>query len=176
MASFRNSIFGFNKDDVVNYIRTVKEEYDRSLQVKTDECNKLTDDIKKSQEEISRLSSLLKEYEDKEAEIAMLSKSIAKMHIIADSNTKIAVQKANNSVQLSSIQVENSINTALDAKQSLDTVKSEFEKAYNDFCAQYSSLESKLQTVIENIDSNKIESQKKLDAFVNAFNKVDNLK
>ena len=94
-VGFRKSLFGFNSDDVLNYINESHKKFSEkenelnqkieSLDETLAKLNSQLEDVKAAKENVE---IQLKEYTDKYDEIERLSQSIGKLYLVAQSNAK----------------------------------------------------------------------------------------
>ncbi len=174
LAGFRSSFFGFNKEDVMNYIKSSKEENNKkinALNTQLNNTNKKNDELTSLNEE---LKSKIAEFTAKQDEIERLSQSIAKMHIIASANAKSVIEKSAENMALSQQQVDSNIKCADDAAAALADIRSKLTECCGEFCNKIDTLTFSLDEIKSNIDENSRDSQNKINSFIETFNKIDN--
>lgn len=174
MAGFRSSFLGFNKDDVMNYIKVSKEANNQkvnALNEQIDNANKKIEDLNAQNEQ---LKVKIAEFTAKQDEIEKLSQSIAKMHIIATANAKTVMQKSAENLEISKEQVDNNLKCADEAAAALADIRSKLAECCGDFCEKVDSLTYSLDEVKSSIDENTKTSQEKINSFIETFNKIDN--
>lgn len=174
MAGFRSSFLGFNKDDVMNYIKASKEANNQkvnSLNAQIDNANKKIEELTALNEQ---LKSKIAEFTAKQDEIEKLSQSIAKMHIIANANAKTVMEKSAENMALSQQQVDSNIKCAENAAAALADVRSKLTECCGEFCNKVDTLTFSLDEIKSNIEDNSRQSQDKINSFIETFNKIDN--
>ena len=92
-VGFRKSLFGFNCDDVIEYIQTSHKKFSQkenelnekidSLDATITSVNAQLEDVKASK---AIVEAQLKEYTDKYDEIERLSQNIGKLYLVAQQN------------------------------------------------------------------------------------------
>lgn len=174
MAGFRSSLLGFNKDDVMNYIKASKEANNQtvnSLKEQIDTANKKIEELNALN---ARLENKIAEFTAKQDEIEKLSQSIAKMHIIASANAKTIMEKSAENIEISKAQVDSNIKCADEASAALAEIRAKLTECCGEFCDKVDTLTFSLDEVKSSIDENSKLSQEKINSFIETFNKVDN--
>ncbi len=167
MAGFKTSFLGFNKDDVMNYIKATKEANNQKI-------NTLNKQIEELNTQNQTLKAKVDEFDSKREEIERLSQSIAKMHIIACANAKTIMEKTAENMSVSQQQVDANVKCANDASLALSDIRSKLTDCYSEFCEKVDTLSISLDEMKLNIDQNNQINQEKLTSLIETFNKVDN--
>ena len=169
-VGFRKSLFGFNSNDVVEYIERAQHNFN----VKENALNKKLDEIK---EELNRSNSLcealasekqrlqlqLDEFNAKYEDMERMSENIGKLYLVAQTNSKAIIENSNNSVKIADAEVERNLNTLSDAHRSLDELRNKITKTSDDFVSEVDNLIASLETTVNQINQNSsaIEDAKK---------------
>lgn len=171
-VGFRKSLFGFNCDDVIEYIEQSHKNFsekENQLNQKINELdatitnvNAQLDDVKSAKEAVE---AQLKEYTDKYDEIERLSQNIGKLYLVAQANAKSVMQNSAENRDIANREVEKNLHSIDNAQESLASLKSEIMQTSAEFAAKVDSLVSSLNSAREQIDSNNTESRKLAEQF-----------
>lgn len=153
-VKFRNGLLGFNKDDVMKYVYSVKEieiKNNEKIAELQSEAAKLSEELQSANASLSDLkaenavmSQRLADFERREAEITRLSESIGKLYLVAKANARTIVNAAKENVYLSRSTVELNMSTAETASAELSDIETELLATAERFTAELSSIKQKL--------------------------------
>ena len=108
-VGFRKSLFGFNCDDVIEYIEQSHKNFsekENQLNQKIDTLDNTIETINAQLEDVksakTAVEAQLKEYTDKYDEIERLSQNIGKLYLVAQANAKSVMQNSAENPHLSS--------------------------------------------------------------------------
>lgn len=174
MAGFRKSVLGFNRDDVLEYIKNAQAEYSEKLLNKNRELENAQHEILELVSKNAKLEDELSKYTAKQEEIDRLSHSIAKMHIVANANARAVLEKSAESVAVSSQQASSNLQCAQEATAALTDIRGKLTSCCAEFCEKVDSLFVSLEEVKYNITENSRISEDKIKEFREMFNKVNN--
>ena len=160
-VGFRKSLFGFNSNDVIEYI----EKAQRNFTLKENTLNKKLDEVK---EELNRSNSLcealasekqdlqrqIDEFNAKYEEIERISENIGKLYLVAQTNSKAIMENSENSVQLADAEIERNLNSIADAHKSLNELRDRITKTSEEFTNEVDGLISSLEATINQINEN----------------------
>ena len=97
---FRKSLFGFNTNDVINYIDKMHTAFQDKQTTLNNELEKLNGELSLSKEnydsllkEKDEIAAKLNEFEEKYAEIQRLSEVIGKLYLVAQANAKAIIER-----------------------------------------------------------------------------------
>ena len=175
-VGFRKSLFGFNSNDVVEYI----ERAQRNFNVKENALNKKLDEIK---EELSRSKQLceilanekqslqfqLDEFNAKYEDIERMSENIGKLYLVAQTNSKAIIENSNNNVKIADAEVERNLNTLAEAHKSLDELRLKITKTSEEFTSEVDSLIASLETTVNQINQNSSAIEEAKNEFAEVF-------
>ena len=175
-VGFRKSLFGFNCDDVINYV----EETHRSFSEKESELNKKIDTLDSTLTEVnaqlneviaakSEVEAKLKEYTDKYDEIERLSQNIGKLYLVAQANSKSIMKNSADNKDMIEREVKKNISSINYAHNSLDELKANITRTSSEFVAKVDALTASLNSVREQIAVKNAENKKLEDSFENMF-------
>ncbi len=156
---FRNSLFGFNKEDVMKYIYESKEAESKLKQniKEVESLNlELSDKCSVLEEKISEISAQLDEFKKREDEITRLGQSIGRLYLVAQANAGTILNAAQENARLSKIAVEKNMSVVDDTETELSEISrllDEKTKSYLDEVAQLKSIIAQTKSRIEDNDS-----------------------
>lgn len=164
-TKFRNSIFGFNKDDVMEYVTSSKEALNRNeqliteLQSNVDELtatNKIYEDkLNEMTLKLSEATALLEDYTAREAVLTKLSESIGKLYLVAQANAKTIITSAEENARITDSIVSSNIAVAENVGEDLAHIEAELTEKTARFTKELEELKSKLEETKSNVDRNR---------------------
>lgn len=164
---FRKGLFGFNCDDVMEYIEAKHKEYADKETVLNERIEELSDLLNNAQRELGDLRQAkktaedkLKKYTDKYEEIDRLSQNIGKLYLVAQANAQSVMNSAEENRKESLSEVEKNLNSIENAHRSLEEIKAKVEKTSSDFSDEINALMLSLDNTKRSIDSRNSESGK----------------
>lgn len=173
---FRNSLFGFNKDDVYAFVSASKEneyKYENKLRDLKAEQEKLNASINVLNATITSLSNDLavanekvKEFEAREEALTRLSESIGRLYLVAQTNAKTIAEASQRNVEASENAVAVNMATADLAEGDFLEIEAKLNEQVSAFNKQIAELKSTLAETREKLQENReaIEnSQKELE-------------
>ena len=93
MAGFRRSLFGFNTDDVLEYIEKTHKSFSKKQDALNQKADSLAKDLELSKEQYDNLMAekaivdeKLNAFVEKYEEIEKLSENIGKLYLVAQAN------------------------------------------------------------------------------------------
>ena len=178
-AGFRKSLFGFNCEDVMNYIERTHKSFSQkeaSLKAKADELDtSLT--VAKAQiaaiEEAKRkLEEELKVYTDKYDEIERLSQNIGKLYLVAQTNSKSIMKSSEEISEISRNEVVKNLTSIEQAHTSLESIKQEILKTSSDFTSKIEGLMAELEVTKARINEQTLDVQEKIKDFETVYSEM----
>ena len=157
-VGFRKSLFGFNCDDVIEYI----EQSHKNFSEKENQLNQKIDTLDNT---IETINAQLKEYTDKYDEIERLSQNIGKLYLVAQANAKSVMQNSAENRDIANREVEKNLHSIDNAQESLAALKAEIMQTSADFVAKVDTLVSSLSSAREQINTNNTESRRLAEQF-----------
>lgn len=175
-VGFRKSLFGFNCDDVIEYI----EQSHKRFSEKEDELNKKIDSLDNTIANINAqledvksakatVEAQLKEYTDKYDEIERLSQSIGKLYLVAQTNAKSIMQNSAETRNISNREVEKNLNSIDNAHEQLAALKAQIMQTSNDFVSKVDTLVTSLATAREQVAQKNNDNRELAEQFENIF-------
>ncbi len=168
-VGFRKSLFGFNSQDVIEYIERNHREFSRkeeSLNEKIDELKSLLSASKEEQKKLEaeklELDAKLNSFTEKYEEIERLSENIGKLYIVAQSNAQAIMKNAENEANAAKEEVNRNLISIDEAHEALAMLKSDIIKTSEEFSSKVENLISSLSDTREKIayETDQIEDRK----------------
>lgn len=183
---FRNSLIGFNKDDVLNYIHKKDAELNALSNKLNETISNLNKEIKTLKEEMSTLEASynstvkenldlkvkLNEFEEKSAEIENLSNKIGKLYLVSQSSAKSIVDKANENSQIINNQMESSLKNIETAKETVNELTNKILSASETFVAELNEFNSSFTNAKDMVLENNNETVKINSEFAEIYEKL----
>ena len=176
-AGFRKSLFGFNCEDVMEYIEKsqksfVEREKDLSEQVEklSAELELSNDNYRKLNEEKETISKKLEEFNEKYEEIGRLSENIGKLYLVAQANARAIMANSEKNAGLAAAQVQKNLSTLEEAHASLDELKKNIVRTTDEFVDEVDELIASLNDAREQISSNTVAALGSKEQFDEVYN------
>lgn len=164
IKKFRNSLFGFNRDDVMSYVLDVKEseqKHRKNIKELEDKVSALEADNGKLCENVEEITKKLelseekiKEFEAREEEIARLGESIGRLYLVAQANAGAILSAAHENAEISQTMVEKNISAADDAETELTEISRALDEKTRSYLAEIAELKRIVAETKERISSN----------------------
>ena len=183
---FRNSLLGFNKDDVLSYVHMKDSELktlSNTLNNRIEELQKQLDALKA--EHLSALGTIgnlttendglkikVNEYNSKVAEIDAVSAKIGKLYLVSKSTAKTIVDKAEENSDAVSLQTERTLGNIETAQSSLKEIAENILTASQGFVNRLDELQTSLNQVKSKVDDNSMDSVKISEEFAELYAKL----
>ena len=155
IKKFRNSLFGFNKDDVMSFVMESKESENNfkkritelnskidtlqadieSLQAKHDETKKI----------LSETEARLESYRQREDALTALSESIGRLYLVAKANAESVMASANESAEKSMYAVDKNIAIAENAENELKEISDTLNEKTREYLEAVADLKQQLE-------------------------------
>ena len=168
-VGFRKSLFGFNSQDVIEYIDRNHREFSRkeeALNEKIDELKSLLsaskEEQKKLEAEKNELDIKLNSFTEKYEEIERLSENIGKLYLVAQSNAQAIMKNAEEEANSAKEEVNRNLISIDEAHEALAMLKSDIIRTSEEFSSKVETLISSLSDTREKIayETDKIEEHK----------------
>ena len=179
-VGFRKSLFGFNCDDVINYVQESHKKFsakESELNEKIESLDKTIANVNAQLEDVkaakASVEAQLKEYTDKHDEIERLSQNIGKLYLVAQTNAKSIIQNSTENRDIANREVEKNLHSIDNAHEQLAALKAEIMQTSNEFITKVDSLVSSLSVAREKVTNNNIESRELSEQFENIFADVN---
>ena len=177
---FRKSLFGFNSDDVTEYISKTHKEYSEKVTVLNEKIENLNDELTVANTNVktlaasnAELEAKLKFYTDKYEEIERLAQSIGKLYIVANANAKAIMESAQNNRNIAKLQVDDNLKGVEDIQTALIKTRENITKTASEFSDRLQSLLNTLSVAKDSIKKNDIKSNEKISEFEALINSIN---
>lgn len=167
--NLRNSLFGYNKEDVYNYIKALNDKAEASKCELNDKIKELEAKVSEKSNELfvseqkcnalcTENASLLAELEDfknREAAITQLSESIGRLYIVAQANAKIISNSAKENAELVNSEADSHLDVVNSAHDELQEIKNDISDMTKRFIEEIERLSSELESTKQALSENK---------------------
>lgn len=157
-VGFRKSLFGFNSQDVIDYIDRNHREFSKkeeTLNSKIEELKNLLDASKEEQrkleEEKRELDIKLNSFTEKYENIERLSENIGKLYLVAQSNAQAIMKNAEEEAASAKEEVNRNLISIDEAHEALALLRSDIIKTSEEFSAKVQTLVNSLSDTREKI-------------------------
>lgn len=171
-VGFRKSLFGFNCDDVIEYIQQSHKKFsdkENQLNEKIDDLDNTIADVNAQLEDVkaakAAVEAQLKEYTDKYDEIERLSQNIGKLYLVAQANAKSIMQNSTDTRDITNREVEKNLSSIDNAHEQLAALKAEIMQTSNDFVAKVDTLVTSLSTAREQVSQKNADNRELTEQF-----------
>ncbi len=180
-VGFRKSLFGFNCDDVIDYIQESHKKFsdkEKELNQKIESLDQTIATVNLQLEDVksakAAVEAQLKEYTDKYDEIERLSQNIGKLYLVAQANAKSIIKNSNENRDIANREVERNLHSIDNAHEQLAALKAEIMQTSNDFVSKVDALVTSLSTAREQVSSNNTDNRELVEQFENLLADVNN--
>ena len=178
---FRKSLFGFNCNDVLEYI----EKAHRKFKIKTDALNEKAEELKvelnlskenyeKLLEEKNIINEKLDAFTQKADEIERLSENIGKLYLVSQANAQAIMSNAQESSALANSEVEKNLSAIDEAHISLEELRQSITKTSDDFIKEVDILLNSLNKTREQITANTQNCEEAAEDFEAVYESIVN--
>ena len=164
-AGFRKSLFGFNSQDVMEYIEKTHKAFsqkENDLNSKIDELDSLLETSKAEQKKLetekAELDRKLNSFTEKYEEIERLSENIGKLYLVAQSNAQAIMNNAQNEAKITEEEVSRNIVSIDETHDALSELRSDILRTSQEFSSKVDTLISSLNTAREKIAAEREET------------------
>lgn len=167
---FRNSLFGFNKEDVMSYIveskekenRTSKElgELRRELSENRTELESVRSDFDETNRKLEAALKELSEFKAKEQEIDRLCDSIGKLYLVAQTNAASIIESAKQNRDESEKLVNSNLSAADEATRRFDEMGTNLKAKTEEFLRSIDELKNLAAETKDTVTGNNEEIEK----------------
>ncbi len=179
MAGFRRSLFGFNTDDVLEYIEKTHKSFSKKTDALNEKADNLANELQLSKEQYDNLMSekaivdeKLNAFIEKYEEIEKLSENIGKLYLVAQANAQAIMQSSEENLNISSSEVSKNLSTIDEAHDSLGEIRQSIIKTSEDFVNELDELINSLNTTKAKITANTESAQKAKENFDKVYESI----
>lgn len=173
---FRNSLLGFNKEDVHNFVMSAKEnEYkyentikdlEKSIAELNNNISNLNNELNAIKDELAVANEKVKDFEAREEAITKLSQSIGRLYLVAQTNAKAIANATKENIEASRKAVDMNINAAENAENDFIDIEQQLNEKIKTFNNEMTLLRVRLSETKERLEENNTviaDSDKNLD-------------
>lgn len=167
-VGFRKGLFGFNCDDVMNYIQNAQKRYSVNESALKREISDLNENISELNKTISaitaerdKMSEKLQEFDSKYEEIDRLAQNIGKLYLVAQSNAHAIMKNSAESDALAAKEIESRMEVIGETEDTLNAIRSEMAEINALFSARIESLTSSLNETKQKLSENKADNNER---------------
>ena len=153
---FRKSLFGFNQEDVTEYISRqavknteIQTELNTKIKQNEQQITSLKEALDIANEENNNITEQLEFYKEKYEEVKTLSDNIGKLYLVAQTNAKAIISAANEVKTVTDNEIKQNISAIDSVNEALNSVKIKI----NDLCNVFTNDVEKLNETLENTKS-----------------------
>ncbi len=169
---FKKSLFGFNCDDVISYIKRLHNDFkgkENAFQEQIDnleaKINALGQNQLKLEAEKAELNAKLSEYDEKTAEMERLSENIGKLYLVAQTNSKNIMDNAVENSKATEAQILSNISTIEEAHYALEEIRQNINKTAESFTNELNTLMSSLEATKEKLQEDAVKNTEASNEF-----------
>jgi len=179
-VGFRKTLFGFNCDDVCDYIQKTHKSYVEKETVLNEQIEALNESLTKAKLDIedllnskSQIEAELKKYTDKYDEIERLSQNIGKLYLVSKANAQSVIDNAKESKALAEGEISKNISCVDETQTSLAQLKEEINKTASEFTNKLNTLMISLENTKATLNSNILLRDNKLEEYQELLDSVN---
>lgn len=179
MAGFRRSLFGFNTDDVLEYIEKTHKSFSKKQDALNEKADNLANELQLSKEQYENLMAekaivdeKLNAFTEKYEEIEKLSENIGKLYLVAQANAQAIMKNSESSLNISNMEVKKNLDSIDEAHASLDEIRANIVKTSEDFVNELDELINSLVETKEKITGNNETANEAIDNFDKFYDSI----
>lgn len=170
-VGFRSGLFGFNKKDVIEYIKKAAEE----AKYKENELSKALEKEKNQNTILEKtnkeLSERLAKFEEKCNEITAMCENISRLYLTTKISSQAIMDSTEENCKVMQSQIENNLSTIEEVQSALSRLKEQVVQTADVYTKEVDSVSDCLETAKEVINTNKSEADQAIKNFNEALNK-----
>ncbi len=164
-VGFRKSLFGYNQDDVIEYVKklhnnfSLKEDaFKKQLADLESKINGLNQDLAVLENEKASLSEKLSEYNAKKSEMDRLSENIGKLYMVSQANAKTIMANAEENSKIANMEIEKNVSAIEETHKALEGLKQSINETSQNFTKEVESLMHSLEEAKEKFSADNIKN------------------
>ena len=164
-VGFRKSLFGYNQDDVIEYVKklhnnfSLKEDsFKKQLADLENKINSLNKDLAVLENEKASLSEKLSEYNAKKSEMDRLSENIGKLYMVSQANAKTIMANAEENSKIANMEIEKNVSAIEETHKALEGLKQSINETSQNFTKEVESLMRSLEEAKEKFSADNIKN------------------
>ena len=179
MAGFRRSLFGFNTDDVLEYIEKTHKSFSKKQNALNEKAENLANELSLSKEQYENLMAekavvdeKLNAFIAKYDEIEKLSENIGKLYLVAQANAQAIMSSSEENLNMSNEEVSKNISSIDEAHESLGEIRQNIIKTSEEFVNELDELIQSLVDTKNKISGNNNIANEAIDDFDKFYNSI----
>lgn len=170
---FRNSILGFNKEDVLAFVLNAKEneknltqsneKLKEDLENKINENDAISKELAAITEKFRSVLDELNDFKSREESLTKLSESIGKLYLVAKANAKNVISSAEENAYTSGNITKKNIELAESTDIAFDEIRDILSEKTKSFIDEVNDLKAKLEIAKERINANNTQINQNLN-------------
>lgn len=180
-VGFRKSLFGYNADDVINYVKKLHNSFSEKEAIfksQIDNLNVKIADLSRKEEELEKekneLNLKLDEYNAKKVEMERLSEKIGKLYLVAQTNAKNIMSNAEQNSKITDEEIRRNISAIDETHMALENLKNSIRETSENFNNEVNALINSLKSAkakINNDADKNLKSSEEFSALLETINK-----
>ncbi len=176
---FRKSLFGYNQDDVNDYIQRqavkntqIQTELNTKIKQNEDSIKALTEQLNAANQKNSELSESIDFYRKKYEEVKTLSDNIGKLYLVAQTNAKAIMNAAEQAKGAAQVEIDKNIDVLNATNETLNALKAKVQEMCDSFAGDVDSLSAELLDAKSIIVSSAASQQENCDNFEKLYSSL----
>ncbi len=149
---FRNSLFGFNRDDVMDFVVESREK-EGKLKLK---CEELNLSIEELNSKLASMEKIVADFKQREESLTRLSESIGRLFLVAQANAEAVTKAAEENATKATLCVESNMRIASETESRLEEIGLELNKRTEQYLEDIESLKIQLSEARNTIEENQL--------------------
>ena len=172
---FRKSIFGYNCEEVSEYIHKTDAAHKQTISALNEKIKGIEDELYETHENVEKLNRNIEEttqslnyYKAKYEEVKTLSENIGKLYLVAQTNAKAVIAAADKARAASEEEINENIAVITNTNEALNDIKSQILSMSDTFVKEINQL----TTSLEQIKAAASSASKSADVKINNFEQI----
>ncbi len=178
---FRKSIFGYNCEEVSEYIHKTDASHKQSVSMLNEKIKEVENELFETQDVIEKLNGDIAEltqsldfYKGKYEEVKILSENIGKLYLVAQTNAKAVIAAADKARAASEQEIGENIAVITSTNQSLNDIKSQILSMSDTFVKEITELTESLEEIKQSAISTSKFADAEIEKFEQVYKKITN--
>ncbi len=179
-AGFRRSLFGFNSEDVLNFVNNLQKEHAGKTQQLNQQIESLNQTVSTMQDENvtlqaerDGLAEQIQAFHDKFEEIERLAQNIGKLYLIAQNSSRSIMENTNESRALAQSEIDKNLDVLSETQAAIENIRIQMQEMSQRFSLEMEKLNTSLGTAKEQIAERSAESNNHADQFAAVLEMLD---
>lgn len=176
---FRKSLFGYNQDDVTDYIqrqavKNTQIQTELNTKIKQNEASikALTEQLNDANTKNSELTESIEFYREKYEEVKTLSDNIGKLYLVAQTNAKAIMNAAEQAKDAAQGEITKNIDVLNATGETLGALKAKMLEMCNSFVGDIENLSAELDDAKKVIETSSATQQENSENFEKLYSSL----